>query len=51
MRHALVPVSLIHEARPATPPRARTDAPPDEPKVRRVRRRRRATAVRRARPA
>ena len=51
MRHALVPVSLIHQARPVTPARARTDAPPDEPKIRRVRRRRPATAVRRTRPA
>jgi hypothetical protein len=51
MRHALVPVHLIREARAATPPRALTDAPPDEPKARRVRRRRRATMARRARTA
>jgi hypothetical protein len=52
MRHALVPVHLIHEARAATPPRALTDAPPDQPKARRVRRRRRlATVARRARTA
>ena len=48
MRHALVPVQLIHEVRAATPPRALTDAPPDEPEVR-VRRRRFATRTRRAR--
>jgi hypothetical protein len=52
MRHALVPVHLINEARTATPPRALTDAPADEPKTRRARRGRRpATAVRRTRPA
>jgi hypothetical protein len=55
MRHALVPVRLIHQARPATPARALTDAPPDEPKVRARRRaaaaRRIATRTRRARPA
>jgi hypothetical protein len=56
MRHALVPVQLIHQAGPATPARALTDAPPDEPKAR-VRRRRAAatrrlaTRTRRARPA
>jgi hypothetical protein len=55
MRHALVPVHLIHQARPATPARVLTDAPPDEPKVRarrrRVATRRFATRTRRARPA
>ena len=50
MRHALVPVHLLHQARAATPPRAATDAPPDEPgrARRRIRRRARLTlAVRR----
>jgi hypothetical protein len=52
MRHALVPVQLIDQARTATASRALTDAPADEPKVRRARRRRRRAAVaRRARPA
>jgi hypothetical protein len=52
MRHALVPVHLIRQTRPATPAQALTDAPPDEPKVRRARRRRHlATVARRARPA
>jgi hypothetical protein len=51
MRHALVPVHLIHQARPATPAQARHDAPPDEPKPRRARRRRLALVARRARPA
>ena len=47
MRHALVPVHLLHQARPATPPQALTDAPPDEPRARRTRRRRVAAASRR----
>ena len=51
MRHALVPVHLIHQARPATPPQARHDAPPDDPKPRRARRRRLATVARRTRTA
>jgi hypothetical protein len=51
MRHALVPVHLIHQARPATPAQARHDAPPDDPKPRRARRRRLATVARRARTA
>jgi hypothetical protein len=51
MRHALVPVQLIHQARPATPARALTDAPPDAPRTRRARRRRLATVARRARTA
>ena len=46
MRHALVPVHLISQARPATPAQALTDAPPDEPEAR-VRRRRVAAATRR----
>jgi hypothetical protein len=46
MRHALVPIHLIRQARPATPAQALTDAPPDEPEVR-VRRRRVAAATRR----
>ena len=46
MRHALVPLQLISQARPATPAQALTDAPPDEPEVR-VRRRRAAAATRR----
>ena len=46
MRHALVPIHLIQRARPGTPSRALTDAPPDEPEVR-VRRRRVAAATRR----
>ena len=45
MRHALVPVHLIRQARPATAAQALTDAPPDEPEVR-VRRRRVATMTR-----
>jgi hypothetical protein len=51
MRHALVPISLIHQAHPATPPQARHDAPPDDPKPRRARRRRRALVARRTRTA
>jgi hypothetical protein len=57
MRHALVPVHLIHQTRPATPVQALTDAPPDEPEVRNRRRRvaaatrRVATRARRARTA
>jgi hypothetical protein len=52
MRHALVPVQLMHQARPATPSRALHDAPPDDPRPRRARRRRRlATVARRARTA
>jgi hypothetical protein len=57
MRHALVPVHLLHQARPATPAQALTDAPPDEPRARRTRRRRvaasrrLATRTRRTRPA
>ena len=50
MRHALVPVHLIHQVRPATPPQARHDAPPDDPKPRRARRRL-ATVARRTRTA
>ena len=46
MRHALVPIHLIQQARPATPAQALTDAPPDEPEVR-ARRRRVAAATRR----
>jgi hypothetical protein len=52
MRHTLVPIQLIHQARPAIPARVLTDAPPDESKARRARRRRRLAAVaRRARTA
>jgi hypothetical protein len=52
MRHALVPIQLTQQARAATPAQALTDAPPDEPKARRTRRRRRpATVTRRARTA
>ena len=57
MRHALVPIRLIQQARPATPAQALTDAPADEPEVRVRRRRvaaaprRVATRARRARPA
>jgi hypothetical protein len=51
MRHALVPVQLINQARPTTPAQARHDAPPDVPKPRRARRRRLATVARRARTA
>jgi hypothetical protein len=51
MRHALVPVHLIYQVRPATPPQARHDAPPDDPKPRRARRRRLATVSRRTRTA
>jgi hypothetical protein len=51
MRHALVPVQLINQARPTTPAQARHDAPPDAPKPRRARRRRLATVARRARTA
>ena len=46
MRHALVPVHLIAQTRPATPAQALTDAWPDEPEVR-ARRRRVAAATRR----
>ena len=48
MRHALVPVYLIHQARAATPPQALSDAPPDEPKPRRARRRARLSRTRRS---
>jgi hypothetical protein len=54
MRHALVPVRLISQARPATPAQALTDAPADEPEARVRRRRvarRFATRTRRARTA
>jgi hypothetical protein len=51
MRHTLVPIQLIHQARPATPARALTDAPPDAPRTRRARRRRLAAVARRARTA
>ena len=51
MRHALVPVQLINQARPTTPAQARHDAPPDDPKPRRARRRRLAAVARRARTA
>jgi hypothetical protein len=55
MRHTLVPIQLIHQARPATPARVLTDAPPDESKARRARRARRrrrlAAVARRARTA
>jgi hypothetical protein len=50
MRHALAPVQLIHQARAATPAQARHDAPPDDPRPRRARRRRALVALR-ARPA
>ena len=50
MRHALVPIHFIQQARPATPAQARHDAPPDAPKARRPRRRL-ATVARRARTA
>jgi len=50
MRHALVPIHLISQAHPATPAQARHDAPPDDPRPRRARRRR-ALVARRARPA
>jgi hypothetical protein len=50
MRHALVPIHLIQQARPATPAQARHDAPPDDPRPRRARRRR-ALVARRARTA
>jgi hypothetical protein len=46
MRHALVPVQLIHQTRSATPAQALTDAPADEPEPRRARRRRLAVARR-----
>jgi hypothetical protein len=51
MRHALVPVQLIRQARAASvPAHAAIDAEPDEPTVRRTRRTRRlATLTRRAR--
>jgi hypothetical protein len=51
MRHALVPIHLIQQTRPATWAQALTDAPADEPKARRTRRRRPAAVTRRARPA
>jgi len=51
MRHALVPIHFIQQARPATPVQARHDAPPDDPRPRRARRRRRALVARRARTA
>jgi hypothetical protein len=51
VRHALVPVQLINQARPTTPAQARHDAPPDAPKPRRARRRRLANLARRARTA
>jgi hypothetical protein len=51
MRHALVPIHFIQQARPATPAQARHDAPPDDPRPRRARRRRRALVARRARTA
>jgi hypothetical protein len=51
MRHVLVPVQLINQARATTPAQARHDAPPDAPKPRRARRRRLATVARRARTA
>jgi hypothetical protein len=41
MRHALVPVHLIYQARPANPAQALTDAPASDPHARRVRRSRR----------
>ena len=50
MRHALVPIHFIQQARPTTPAQARHDAPPDDPKPRRARRRL-ATVARRPRPA
>jgi hypothetical protein len=50
MRHALVPVHLIQQARSAvTPARAAIDAEPDEPSRRHRRARRLATRIRRAR--
>jgi hypothetical protein len=51
MRHALVPVQLLQQARAASvPARASIDAEPDEPTGRRTRRTRRfATLTRRAR--
>ena len=51
MRHALVPVQMISQARAAAPAQARHDAPPEAPKPRRARRRRMATVARRARTA
>jgi hypothetical protein len=51
MRHALVTVQLVHKARPTVPAQARHDAPPEDPKPRRARRRRLATMARRARTA
>jgi hypothetical protein len=51
MRHALVPVQVIHQARPTTLAQARHDAPPEDPKPRRARRRRLTTVARRARTA
>ena len=50
MRHALVPIHFIQQARPATPAQARHDAPPDDPRPRPARRRR-AMVARRARTA
>jgi hypothetical protein len=51
MRHALVPVQLLHQARATiAPARAAIDAEPEEPTVRQARRARRfATLTRRAR--
>jgi hypothetical protein len=50
MRHALVPVHLIQQARAAViPARASIDAEPDEPTRRHRRTRRLATRTRRAR--
>jgi len=51
MRHALVPVQLLHQARAViAPARAAIDAEPEEPTVRQARRARRfATLTRRAR--
>jgi hypothetical protein len=53
MRHALVPVQLIHEARSASageaPERQREDAPPEAPAAPKPQPRRLATLVRRAR--
>jgi hypothetical protein len=51
MRQALVPVHLIHQARPTPPAQVRHDAPPDAPRPRRARRRRLTTVARRARTA
>jgi hypothetical protein len=49
MRHALVPVHLMQQARPAVTARAAVDAEPDQPTTRRPRRTRRlATRTRSA---